>query len=234
MRSNLQLCYNHVERKKGRPKIMSDLHKALVPVKFQRTFCILKPDAVMRGLTGEIIYRIEKVGLKIVALKMIQADADMIRRHYPMSDEAWVHRLGEKSLMGFEGLAVDPKEVLGSDDKKEIGTAVTQSLIGYMTSGPVVCFVVEGIQAIDMVRKLAGHTLPFKANVGTIRGDYSVDSPSIANAEKRSIHNLLHASENEEEAKNEIELWFGAEPIHEYQRSDEGVMYSKSHYGQTS
>lgn len=208
---------------------MSDLHPALQSIKFQRTFCMIKPDGVMRGLMGDIITRIEKAGLKVVALKMVQADEDLIRRHYPMSDEAWVHRLGEKSMSGFDNLEVSAKEILGSEDKGIIGREVVESLVLYMTSGPVVCMVVEGIQAIDMIRKLAGHTLPFKADVGTIRGDYSVDSPAIANAEKRSIHNLFHASENSAEAENEIALWFGDEAIHSYQRGGEEVMYSK-HY----
>ena len=208
---------------------MSDLHPALHPIKFQRTFCMIKPDGVMRGLIGDIVNRIEKAGLKVVAMKMVKADEDLVRRHYPMSDEAWVHRLGEKSLSGFEGLEVGAKEILGSEDKAVIGKEVTDSLVAYMTSGPVVCMVVEGIQAIDMVRKLAGHTLPFKADVGTIRGDYSVDSPAIANAEKRSIHNLFHASENTEEAANEIELWFGNDAVLSYERTGEDIMYSK-HY----
>jgi nucleoside-diphosphate kinase len=208
----------------------SNLHPALQPIKFQQTFCMIKPDGVMRGLIGDIIRRIEKAGLKVVAIKMMQADADLVRRHYPMSDEAWVNRLGEKSMSGFEGLDVTAGEVLGSEDKAVLGKNVTESLIGYMTSGPVVCMVVEGIQAIDMVRKLAGNTLPFKADVGTIRGDYSIDSPSIANAEKRSIHNLFHASENADEAANEIALWFGGEGnVHSYQRTDENVMFNK-HY----
>lgn len=208
----------------------SDLHPALRPIKFQQTFCMVKPDGVMRGLIGDIIHRIEKAGLKIVAIKMVQADEDMVRSHYPMSDEAWINRLGEKSMSGFDNLEVTPKEILGSDDKAELGKGVSESLIGYMTSGPVVCMVVEGIQAIDMVRKLAGHTLPFKADVGTIRGDYSIDSPAIANAEKRSIHNLFHASENADEAGNEIALWFGDKSaIHSYDRADDGVMFSK-HY----
>jgi nucleoside-diphosphate kinase len=208
---------------------MSDLHPALHPIKFQRTFCMVKPDGVMRGLIGDIIGRIEKAGLKIVAIKMIQADEELVRKHYPMSDEAWVNRLGEKSMSGFDNLDVTAKEILGSDDKAELGRGVSESLIGYMTSGPVVCMVVEGIQAIDMVRKLAGNTLPFKADIGTIRGDYSVDSPAIANAEHRSIHNLFHASENAEEAANEIQLWLGQGEIHDYTRSEEPVMYSK-HY----
>jgi nucleoside-diphosphate kinase len=190
---------------------------------------MIKPDGVMRGLMGDILQRIEKAGLKVVAMKMIRPTESQIRQHYPLSDEAWVHRLGEKSLSGFDNLEVTAKEVLGSDDKAQIGKEVVEGLVAYMSSGPVVCMVVEGIQAIDMIRKLAGHTLPFKADVGTIRGDYSVDSPAIANAEKRSIHNLFHASENAQEADNEIKLWFGDEPIHSYARGGEDVMYSK-HY----
>lgn len=206
---------------------MSDLHPALKPIKFQRTFCMVKPDGVQRGLIGDIIYRIEKSGLKIVAMKMMLPDAELVRKHYPASDEAWVHRLGEKSVSGFENLDVTAGEVLGSEDRMHLGKEVVAGLIDYMTSGPVVCMVVEGIQAIEMVRKLAGHTLPYKADIGTIRGDYSVDSPAIANAEKRSIHNIFHASENTSEAANEIELWFGKEIVHDYVRAGENVMYSK-------
>lgn len=209
---------------------MSDLHPALHPIKFQRTFCMIKPDGVMRGLAGDIIHRIEKAGLKVVALKMTQASEEQVRAHYPMEDAQWINRLGDKSLSGFDNLdGVEAKDILGSDDRTVIGPQVAESLVAYMTSGPVICLVVEGIQAIDMIRKLAGHTLPFKADVGTIRGDFSVDSPAIANAEKRSIHNLFHASENASEAENEISLWFGDEPIHSYSRTGEDIMYSK-HY----
>lgn len=208
---------------------MPDLHPALRPIKFQRTFCMVKPDGVMRGIVGDIVYRIEKAGLKVVAMKMLSPNEEQIRKHLPASDEAWVHRLGGKSLSGFDSLDVTAKEVLGTEDQMTIGKEVVESLVAYMTSGPVVCMVVEGIQAIDMVRKLAGHTLPFKADVGTIRGDYSVDSPAIANAEKRAIHNLFHASENVSEANNEISLWFDAKEIQAYARTGEDVMYSK-HY----
>jgi len=186
---------------------------------------MIKPDGVMRGLIGDIIHRLEKAGLKVVALRMVVADEAMVRQHYPMSDEAWVQRLGEKSLSGFETLSITAKEALGSEDKMTLGKGVAEGLIGYMTSGPVVCMVIEGMQAIDMVRKLAGHTLPFKADVGTIRGDYSVDSPAIANAENRPIYNLFHASENAGEAENEIKLWFGNEPIFHYSLSAEETMY---------
>lgn len=205
----------------------SDVHPAVQKIRFERTFCLIKPDGVKRGLIGDIIQRIEKAGLKIVAMKMLYATEDQVRKHYPMSDEAWVTRLGEKSLSSFENLDADPAEVLGSTDKKTIGQGVADSLVEFMTSGPVVAMVVEGVQAVDMVRKLAGHTLPFKADVGTIRGDYSVDSPAVANVQKRSIHNLFHASEVESEAQTEIKVWFGDEEVPSYDLGSEAVMYAK-------
>lgn len=210
------------------PHTQNDLHPAIKKVKFERTYCMIKPDGVMRGLIGEIVGRIEKAGLKVVAMKMVLPTEELVRAHYPASDEAWVHRLGEKSLSGFENLEVGAEEVLGTLDKKELGEGVVESLVDYMQSGPVVCMIVEGIQAVEMVRKLAGHTLPFKAAVGTIRGDFSVDSPSVANAEKRSIHNLFHASETQAEAENEIKLWFGENAqIFEYNLGNSDLMYAK-------
>jgi len=207
-------------------------HPRIKGIRYQRTFCMVKPDGVMRGLTGEIIKRIEKVGLKIVGLKMITATKEQIIKHYPMSDQAWVDRLGDKGLSTFSDLSLDPVEFMGTADKSKIGKMVTGALVKYMTSGPVVIMMVEGIQAIDMVRKLAGHTLPFKADMGTIRGDFSVDSPAVANVEGRSIHNLFHASENEVEAASELKLWFNNDvrDIHTYDRSEEGVMYSAIMY----
>lgn len=206
----------------------SNLHPAVHKIKYERTFCILKPDAVKRGLIGEIIHRLEKAGLKVVAIKMLVPTEEQVRAHYPASDEAWVHRLGEKSLSGFENIEdIDAKEILGTDDKRTLGQGVVEALVQYMQSGPSVCMVVEGIQAIEMVRKLAGHTLPFKAAVGTIRGDFSVDSPAVANAENRSIHNLFHASETQAEAKNEIKLWFGEDTLHDYDLGNDDIMYGK-------
>jgi nucleoside-diphosphate kinase len=177
------------------------LNKTIFDIKHQRTFCVIKPDGVMRGLIGEIIRRIEMAGLKIVAMKMLVPSEDLIKKHYPMSDEAWVERLGDKAVSGLEPLGLDPREIYGSDDKKVLGADVVSALIKYMQSGPVVAMVVEGVQAVDMCRKIVGATLPFKADMGTIRGDFSVDSPAVANVEKRSIHNLVHASELPEEAE---------------------------------
>lgn len=206
---------------------MAELHPEVTKVRFERTFCMIKPDGVMRGVTGDIISRIERAGLKIVAMKMLVPTEEQIKAHYPVSDETWVTRLGEKSLGSFDDLTVSAEEVLGTTDKSVIGKEVVGNLVQFMTSGPVICMVVEGVQAVAMVRKLAGATLPFMAAVGTIRGDYSVDSPAVANAQHRSIHNLFHASENIPEAETEIKLWFGGETIHNYKLSNEATLYNK-------
>ena len=204
-------------------------HPTIQGIKNQRTYCMIKPDGVLRGLTGEIIRRIELSGLKIVALKMVQADKEMIIKHYPISDQAWIDRLGDKGLNTFSDLDIDAKEFLGTDNKSEIGRSFADALVDYMTSAPIVCMIVEGVQAVDMVRKLAGHTLPFKADIGTIRGDFSVDSPTVANMEGRAIHNLFHASETLQEAQSEINLWFGQSDEINYTRTGEEVMYSKTY-----
>jgi nucleoside-diphosphate kinase len=204
-------------------------HPVIAAIRNQQTFGMIKPDGVSRGLIGEIVHRIEKAGLKIVAMKMVYPTREQVIAHYPMSDQSWVDRLGDKGLGTFEDLGLDPVEYLGTNDRSIVGKQVADSLVAYMSSGPVVCMVIEGLQSLDMVRKLAGHTLPFKASVGTIRGDYSVDTPAIANAEGRAIHNLFHASETVKEAANEIKLWFTPEEIHSYRRSGEDVMYEKTY-----
>lgn len=206
---------------------MPDQHPIVGKIKFERTFCMVKPDGVKRGLIGDIILRFEKAGLKIVAIKMLTPTEEQVRKHYPISDEAWVNRLGEKTLGSFDNVDAEAADVLGTTDTSELGKGVVESLVQFMTSGPVVAMVIEGIQSVEMVRKLCGHTLPFKADVGTIRGDYSVDSPTVANSEMRSIHNLIHASENQGEAANEIGLWFEGEDIPTYSLGSEAVMYAK-------
>jgi len=211
------------------PVLFMSNHPKISSIKKQRTFCMIKPDGVQRGLIGEILMRIEKSGLKIVAMKMIYATAEQVISHYPMSDQAWIDRLGDKGLNTFADLELDANEFLGTNDRSVIGKKVSEALVDYMTSGPVLCIIVEGIQSVAMVRKLAGHTLPFKADMGTIRGDFSVDSPAIANVEGRAIHNLFHASEIESEATNEMALWFGEDEIVKYIRTGEEVMYSKTY-----
>lgn len=194
-------------------------------IKQQRTLALVKPDGVKRGLTGEVIQRIERRGLKVIALKMIQVDRAHLENHFPKDDE-WMGRLGDKGLKTFAEYDIDPTETMGTKDRMEIGKNVKESLFEYMVSGPIVALVIEGFHSIDMVRKLAGNTLPVFAEMGTIRGDYSVDSPAIANVEGRAIKNIMHASETPEEAANEIKLWFPDESeIHDYTRAEEDTMF---------
>ncbi|GHU08997.1 nucleoside-diphosphate kinase [Alphaproteobacteria bacterium] len=207
----------------------AQLDPLIYGLKHQRTFVMIKPDGVMRGLVGEIIHRFEKAGLRIVALKMLIPTEELARKHYPSSDERWVARLGDKGLSTLDTLGLDAIKTFGTDDRAELGGMVVEGLVKYFQSGPVVPMIIEGVQAINMVRKLVGDTLPFKADAGTIRGDFSVDSPAIANVEKRAIHNIIHASETADEAANEIKLWFGDDAGSEYSLAADEVMYNK-HY----
>lgn len=193
-------------------------------LKEEKTLILIKPDGVKRGLIGEIIGRIEQRGLKIIALEMTWPTKAQIDGHYP-KNPTWIQRLGEKTLGTYEKYGIDALKELGTDNKEEIGKRVRDWILEFMTSGPVVKIAVEGIHAIDMVRKLCGHTLPNMAEMGTIRGDYSVDSPALANAGKRAVHNLIHASETKEEAAHEIEYWFSPEEIHSYKRAEEDIMF---------
>ncbi len=192
--------------------------------KQERTYLMIKPDGVKRGLTGEIIQRVEQRGLKIIALEMSTPNRQQMDDHYP-KDEAWRQRIGEKTLATYAKYHIDADAALGTHDPLAIGNMVRQWLIDFMTSGPVVKMVVEGIHAIDMVRKLCGNTMPYLAEMGTIRGDFSVDSPAEANRAKRSVHNLVHASETAAEAQHEIEHWFSLEQIHSYNRAEEDTMF---------
>ena len=192
--------------------------------KEEKTVLLIKPDGVKRGLIGEIISRIEKRGLKIIALQMFWATKEQVDGHYP-KDEKWLKRIGEKTLKNYQDYGLDIKEELGTDDLLEIGKVVRGWLIDYLTSGPMVKMIVKGIHAIDMVRKIVGSSMPAQAEMGTIRGDFSVDDATAANRDKRAIHNLVHASETPEEAAHELQFWFAPEEIHDYKRAEEDIMF---------
>ena len=190
--------------------------------KEEKTLVLIKPDGVKRGLIGEIISRFEKRGLKVISLEMFMATRDQIDEHYP-KDEKWTRRLGEKTLNNYREHNIDPKEELGSDDPLEIGKMVRGWLLDYMTSGPMVKIMIKGIHAVSVVRKIVGKSLPTEAEVGTIRGDFSIDSPAAANHDKRSVYNIVHASETQEEAAHELAFWFAAEDVFDYKRADEFI-----------
>ena len=192
----------------------------------EQTVVLVKPDGVQRGLIGEILTRFERMGLKIVALKLVSVPKEMAQKHYPESRTALLEGIGKKTLDTYAKYGRDPKEELGTMDPLELGRMVNRWNIDLITSGPVVAILLEGLHAVDNVRMAVGNTLPTFAQPGTIRGDYSVDSPALANAKKRAVRNLVHASGNAEEAKYETELWFHKADIHDtYARSDEQVMF---------
>ena len=192
----------------------------------QQSLVLVKPDGVKRGLVGEIISRFEKSGLKIIGLKMVWVDKDFVSQHYPNDRIELLEGMGKKTLATYEKYGKDANEELGTMDPIEIGKMVNQWNRDFISSGPVVAIVLEGLHAIDNVRMIAGNTLPAFAEPGTVRGDFSIDSPALANANKRAVRNMMHASGNPEEAKFEIQLWFHENELQNYKRADEDVMFN--------
>ncbi len=161
----------------------------------ERTLVVIKPDGVKRNLIGEIIKRYEDKGLKVVALKMLQVDEELVKKHYP---DSMIPVLGEKSAKA--GTKVDNIE--------EQGRKVLSWLRNFITSGPVVAMILEGENAVKKVREITGYTDPSEAEKGTVRGDLGIDSIKKANEEQRPVYNLVHASGSLEEAEREIKIWF--------------------------
>ena len=158
----------------------------------ETTLCLIKPDGVRRGLVGEILMRFERMGLKITALKLLTADADLAGLHYTYEDIAVRH-----------------------------GEAVRKALIDFITSGPVVAFAVQGISAVENVRKLCGATEPLKAAPGTIRGDYAHHTFAATKPIGESVRNLIHASADAADAARELGLWFVPTDYATYRRADQ-------------
>jgi nucleoside-diphosphate kinase len=180
----------------------------------ERTLVLLKPDALARGVVGDIIKRFEAAELRLVATKMVRPDEELANRHYPKDREEFIKGMGQKTLDSYKEEGHSPHENFGTDSAHTIGLQLQKWLVNFLVSGPVIALVLEGKDAITRVREIAGHTIPAKAKEGTIRGDYSDDSAVKANAEKRSINNLVHASGDKAEAEFEINLWFKPDELH--------------------
>lgn len=165
----------------------------------ERTLIILKPDTVKRGIVGEILTRFERVGLKIVASKMFQPDYDHYYHHYEKIGKM-VSRRGQQAF------------------------DVTLEM---MQEGPVIAFVLEGVEAVSLVRKMVGTTEPKSALPGTIRGDYAHVSFGHADKESIGIPNIIHASGDPEEAIQEIAHWFSKSEIFEYESVHERYTQAK-------
>ncbi len=187
----------------------------------ERTMVFVKPDGVMRGLTGEIIARIERSTLKLIGLKMLVASKEFAGKHYA-DDEGWYRSVGEKALAAAEkrGEKLNMKPI-------EIGKLVRSRLMDFISMGPVVAMVFEGNNAVAKVRAIVGATSPEHAAPGTVRGDFSTDSFSYADSSGRPIQNLVHASGDVEESKREIRLWFKESELHSYRRTDEPLVNRK-------
>ncbi|BDQ04890.1 MAG: nucleoside-diphosphate kinase [Candidatus Dojkabacteria bacterium] len=190
------------------------------PLSYQRTLVLLKPDTVQRGLMGEIISRFEKKGLKIVAMKFLKATEEQAKAHYYWSDEEKL-KSGTRTLESYKKRGIE----LNMDPIK-IAEDVQRRLVRFMLAGPVLVMVIEGAHAIDHVRKLVGHGSPLDADVGTIRGDYTIDSYVLADEADRAARNLIHASSSVEEAERELAVWFKEDEIYDYRLAIEDILYS--------
>lgn len=206
------------------PKSKKDSKDVINNLVLEQTFVMVKPDGVLRGLIGEVVSRFEKRGLKIIAMKMVKPSPEHLNDHYP-KDKSWIERLGGKGFAVFEEYNLDAKQLMNVKSQIEAGKQVRKWLIDYMNMAPVVAMVIEGYHAVDVVRKIAGPTLPSKAEVGTIRGDFSIDSPAAANLAQRAVKNIVHCSETPKEAKHEIAHWFSQEEIFEYDLPSHSAMF---------
>ena len=190
--------------------------------KKEKTFVILKPDAIQRGLVGEIVKRFEQIGLKIVAMKMISATEDQCLKHYN-KDDAWFIKKGENIVKNLTemGKPVEKEAI-------EYGKDVIRRLAHYMTASPVVVMIIEGNEAQAVVKRLVGGTEPSTADSGSIRGDFALDSYYICDTDERAVRNLIHCTDpadGEDAAEREVKVWFSQDEIMKYKLVTEVMLY---------
>ncbi|KKU15466.1 hypothetical protein A3A20_02135 [Candidatus Wolfebacteria bacterium RIFCSPLOWO2_01_FULL_45_19] len=189
-------------------------------MKKERTLVIIKPDGIQRSLIGEIVGRFERAGLKLVGLKMLVPSQEFIEKHYLVHPE-WRRITGEKTIESYKKKGKKPPH----EDPYKVTEIVLDNLKKYMSSGPVVVMVWQGIHAVGIIRKLIGSTEPMTSDVGTIRGDFTIDSYEISDLDGRAVRNLIHASGSLEEAEKEIALWFKSEELIKYRLVQEQILY---------
>ena len=187
--------------------------------KEERTFVIVKPDGVQRGLVGEIIKRYERTGLKLVGMRFGVADEKKFWEHYN-KDDAWFLQKGTKILEDKKA-----NNLPADKEPMKYGKDIIRQLVKFMTCGPVLMMVWEGNQAAAVIKKITGDTEPSTSDVGTIRGDLTVDSYNIAAVDDRAVRNLIHCSESAAEAKREIAIWFTDAEMTEYRLVGEQILY---------
>jgi nucleoside-diphosphate kinase len=187
--------------------------------KKERTFVIIKPDGTQRGLMGEILSRFERVGLKVVGMKFGMLDKSKIWTHYG-KDDAWFLKKGTNIANDRKnaGMVVDKEPI-------EYGKDIIRALEKFMTACPVMSLVLEGNQAVAVVMKMVGTTEPTTSDVGTIRGDLTLDSYQISAVDDRAVRNLVHCSDTVENANSEIALWFEEKDLYDYRVVADAILY---------
>ncbi|MFA6554690.1 MAG: nucleoside-diphosphate kinase [Candidatus Paceibacterota bacterium] len=188
--------------------------------KVERTLVIIKPDGIQRTLIGEIIKRYERIGLKMVGIKMMIPTAELIEKHYTLDPE-WRLKTGLKTIKGYTDKGLIPPH----NDPLKITSIILKNLVNYMTKGPIIAMVWQGAHAVEVVRKITGGTEPVMSAVGTIRGDFVLDSYRMSDSDGRSVRNLVHASGSVKEADDEIAHWFKKEELFDYRLLAEQMLY---------
>lgn len=175
----------------------------------EKCLVLLKPDCVLRNLIGKFIEKLETAELTIIGMKMMKPSEALIAKHY-IDDHDWLISAGKKRWKRDH-----PDEELPEAEAIQIGQTIRQFLIEGMSHQRIVALVIQGVNAIQHLRKLAGSTEPLSADPSTLRGTYSTDSYEIANNEHRSIQNLIHVSDSIASSDREIKIWFKQDEIYE-------------------
>ena len=187
----------------------------------ERTLVLIKPDVLQRQLVGEILSRFERKGVKLTAMKMLNATREQVGEHY-IDDEAYLIETGEKARKG----AIARGEDVTGWNSLEQGKKVRQRNINYLTCGPIIAIVFEGFGVISQVRKILGSASPADGDIGTIRDDYSLDTYALADYIDRSTMTMLHASDSVENAERELKIWFKESEIcNNYETGVEKIFY---------
>ena len=188
--------------------------------KEERTLVLIKPDGIQRSLVGEIIQRYERTGLKLVGLKILVPTPEHVEQHYTL-DPNWRMQNGKKVIQAYKDKGLKPP----TEDPMESSGRTLERLKRYLTSGPLVAMVWQGAHAVKIIRKITGGTEPLTSDVGTIRGDFVVDSYEMSDTDDRAVRNLIHASGSIDEAQREIGHWFKPEELVKYKVIQEKILY---------
>jgi len=188
----------------------------------ERTVIFIKPESIQRHLIGEFISKFERRGLKMIACKLTAPTKEQVSKHYP-DDPEWLAATGSKTIENYKAKGIELDKT-----PEEVAQGIRQKLMDHFTDRPVLMMIWEGTHAIALGRKTAGSTNCLTADIGSIRGDYSMESYELADDIDRAAHTLVHASDSVESAQKEIKLWFKPEEIYDYDLVTETVFYEKN------